>query len=149
MFRKNNHSFLLLMPIVTIILLLSACDGRTVYHTYLPIPLEGWNKTDTLVFTVPIQDTVSTFHLSVEVRHREEYPYTNLFLFINNDTVEYTLADKKGNWKGIGISAIYQNKFPYRTIRIQHPDTIVFRISQGMADPLLHGIQDIGICMER
>lgn len=146
MFLKNNYLFLLLMPIV---LSLSACEGKTLYHTYQPIPAEGWNKNDTLFFTVPVQDTVTPLHLSVEVRHKDRYPYTNLFLFINDDTIECTLADKNGNWEGTGISAIYQNKFPYRSIRLQHPDTVVLRISQGMTDPLLQGIQDIGICVER
>lgn len=144
--RKNNYLFLLLMPAV---LMLSACNGKTVYHTYQPVSREGWSKSDTLVFAVPVKDTLVPLRLSVEVRHREGYPYTNLFLFINGDTVECTLADGKGNWEGTGISAIYQNKFPYRTISIQQPDTIFFRVSQGMTDPLLQGIQDIGICVER
>lgn len=156
MLRKNNHLFILMLAVI----ILSACDNKKIYHSFSSIPLDGWGKSDTLTFTVPVNDTVMPIHISIETRNSEYYPYTNLFLFVNisrkgsdfstTDTIEYTLANKKGRWTGTGIGAIYQNSFSYKEIPpLLHSDTLIFRINHGMTDALLQGINDIGIRLER
>lgn len=35
------------------IIILAACQNNIIYHSYTPVPLDGWNKSDTLVYTLP------------------------------------------------------------------------------------------------
>ena len=146
--NKVRHNILSGMLVIA---LLSACQNRIIYHTHYPIPTNGWNKEDTLLFAIPItQDTATLLYLTVETRNTHNYPYTNLFLAINEDTIECILANKKGEWTGKGISSLYQNQFPYKkAIQVAHPDTLFLSIRHIMGDSLLQGIQNVGIRLER
>ena len=35
------------------ILILAACQNNIIYHSYAPVPLDGWDKSDTLGYTLP------------------------------------------------------------------------------------------------
>jgi len=81
--KKNKFTLLLSL------LFLAACDSNTMYHSFLHPPKEGWNKSDTLTFKAPIEDSLATYRVSVEVRNRADYPYSNLSLFISHQPIEY------------------------------------------------------------
>ena len=147
--RKSKIKLHILFGMLAI--MLSACQNRTICHTYRTIHANGWNRQDSLLFPIPvIHDTATPLHLTVEIRNTSKYPYTNLFLTINGDTMECILANGKGEWTGKGISTLYQNQFPYeKSLQIAHPDTLMLNIRHIMSDSLLQGIQDIGIRLER
>lgn len=144
--KKNNRIYTI--TITLLVFLLAACNGNKRYHQYQPVSPQGWAKGDTICFSIALQDTNRPLRMSVELRHTEAYPYSNLYLFINQDTVAYRLADENGKWTGKGLNSIYQNKFAYKTIELEHPDTLLIKISQGMTDEQLQGISDVGICVE-
>lgn len=141
--------------IIILIILLSACNTETVYHSYHHISKDGWSKSDTLVFNTLLPDTLNAYQLTVEVRNLGNYPYQDLYLFVRSnpinsclftaDTIKCALADEQGQWNGNGLGAIYQNTFPTRSIPFHHQNEITFKITHGMTDPLLKGISDIGI----
>jgi len=147
--KKNKLSLLLSLIILT------ACDSNTMYHSYLHLPQEGWKKSDTLSFKAPITDSLATFRISVEVRNREDYPYSNLYLFISHntqdstvfvtDTIEYALANKSGKWLGTGLGSLYQSAKSYTFIAPKRSGNLTFRVTHGMKDNALIGINDIGI----
>lgn len=135
--------------------LVTACIDQTVYHTYQSIPSKGWGKGDTLFFHVPLTDSLVRLHLYAEVRNESEYTYQNLYLVIGNnladstcfrtDTLEFTLADSEGKWKGTGWGTLYQSSLPLDTAIVRHPGNYTFKINHGMKDEILIGICDIGI----
>lgn len=95
---------------VVIVLSLGACETNTAYHSYQHIPERGWAKDDTLFFPFPVTDSVSSYQFTVEVRNYDNYPYQDLFLFINRpntvdstryvtDTIKCVLAARQGNGK--------------------------------------------------
>ena len=53
---------------------LTACDENTVYHSYQSTPPDGWKKSDTLFFNVPLKDSLANLRLSVGVRNSSNYP---------------------------------------------------------------------------
>ena len=152
--RKNNPVILLML------FLLSACNHQTVYHSYQHISNEGWSKSDTLFFNVPLTDsTTYAYKLSVEVRNFGNYPYTNLYLFVSHntsdsaifvtDTLTCTLADKEGKWRGTGLGSLYQTQFFCKDLPTLRKGVYTIKINQGMQDALLQGISDVGIHIER
>ena len=154
MYRKNSPLILLML------FLLSSCNNQTVYHSYQHISDDGWSKSDTLFFNVPLTDsTVYAYKLSVEIRNKGNYPYTDLYLFLSHntsdstifvtDTLKCTLADSEGKWQGTGLGSFYQTRIPGKDFPTLRKGNYVFKISQGMQDALLQGINDIGIHIEK
>lgn len=151
--KKNKFTLLLSL------LFLAACDSNTMYHSFLHPPKEGWNKSDTLTFKAPIEDSLATYRVSVEVRNRGDYPYSNLSLFISHntkdstvfvtDTIKYTLADKSGKWLGTGLGDLYQSACSYTFVAPKRSGNLIFRISHGMQDNTLIGINDVGIKIDQ
>jgi gliding motility-associated lipoprotein GldH len=67
-------------------------------------------------FEFDVEDSLSEYNFTVNVRHRANYPYQNMWLFVQqispdssivNDTIEFYLADNRGKWLGKGIGAVY------------------------------------------
>lgn len=132
---------------------------QTVYHSYQSIPERGWGKSDTLVFKVPMPDSLKTLKLFAEVRNENQYPYRNLYLVVSQnlqdsiafqtDTLELTLADKEGKWTGTGWGNLFQSTLSIGTAVIRHSGNYTFKVSQGMKDDQLIGISDVGIKIEK
>lgn len=142
------------------ICLMAACNENTVYHSYQSLPDEGWGKSDTLSFLIPVTDSIPpTLRLFAEVRNRTDYPYHNLYLFISQnlqdstvwrtDTITINLADSTGRWIGNGWGSIYQSAVFIKSVRPLYPANYTFKIMNGMKDEKLSGINDIGIRIER
>lgn len=141
-------------------LLATGCNERTVYHSYQALPAEGWAKSDTLSFRIPITDSIpTTFRLFAEARNRSDYPYQKLYLFVRQnlldstkwqtDTLAIQLTDSTGKWLGNGWGSIYQSDKFIRSVRPLHPGTYTIKITHGLKDELLIGMNDIGIRVER
>ena len=140
--------------------LLTACNENTVYHSYQSLPDEGWGKSDTLSFLIPITDSIpTTLRLFAEVRNRIEYPYHDLHLFISQnlqdstvwctDTIAFCLADSTGRWTGHGWGSIYQSETFITSVRPLHPANYTIKIMSGMKDEKLQGLSDVGIRIEK
>lgn len=138
---------------------ISSCDRRKVFEDYRKLNPDGWNKDSVVVFNVPITDTTRNANLYLDIRNKGNYPYSNLWLFLSikspdgkqvTDTVEFTLAEPSGRWKGSGLGGLYDNQILYRkSVYFPHKGDYRFSIKQGMRDNVLKGINDIGIRVEK
>lgn len=147
---RKNIWFILL----TIALLCSACRERVVYTTFHSLPLEGWHQDSALTYTAEITDSTALYDMLIIVRYNGEYPYQNLWLFVDEyqgetcvyqDTIEALLADDYGRWLGTGISR-YELPLLYdEQRRFERTGEHRFVIRQGMRSEWLKGIQDIGV----
>jgi gliding motility-associated lipoprotein GldH len=151
-----------LLPYLLSVLFLtgiSSCDRRKVFEDYRKLWPDGWNKDSVVVFNVPILDTVRNNNLYVDIRNKGNYPYSNLWLFLSirspdgkqvTDTVEFTLAEASGRWKGSGLGGLYDNQILYKkSVYFPHKGYYRFSLKQGMRDNVLKGINDIGIRVEK
>lgn len=122
-----------------------SCQESIHYHSYQPVSPTGWERMDTLSFTIEkaIQAR-NTYEYQIGIRHKDSYKYRDLWLTINEDTIHLFLADDKGNWFGKGFGELRQFICPFYPST--HSDTIkTFQINHIMRDNPLTGIQDIGI----
>lgn len=150
----KNSLFLLGTACLTV-----ACKDSIVYHSYQPIRSEGWGKSDTLFFDVPLSDSLTNLHLYAEVRNRSDYNYQDLYLFISQnledstswktDTLEFILAGKDGKWNGTGWGSLFQSALPIGYTATRHSGKYTFKVVHGMKDDILTGINDIGIRIEK
>jgi gliding motility-associated lipoprotein GldH len=119
----------------------------------------SWGKNDALNFQVNITDTTGIHNVLITTRNLGSYRYSNLFLFINTtsptgahlvDTLEISLADAGGEWKGSGLGDLNYLRTPWRSqVRFPFPGVYSFSITQGMREDELKGIGDVGIRIEK
>jgi len=147
--------FLLLFIFASVV----SCDRRRVFESYHEIDKNGWNKDSVVVFNFPLTDTIRNNNLFINIRNKGNYPYSNIYLFLTigspngvlkTDTVEFTLAEPSGKWKGSGIGGLYDNQILYKSsVYFPKKGNYMFSIKQGMRDNVLQGIRDVGIRIEK
>jgi gliding motility-associated lipoprotein GldH len=153
--KENNINFLIPAILVIISVCLSSCNPASIYTDSEKIPGYIWNASNIISFNVPVNDTINAYDINLIIRTDMSYPYRNLFLFIKTtspeeisirDTVEYYLADEKGNWYGSGLGDVNDLSVPFKTnVLFPFEGTYTFNIQHGMRDQNLDGITDIGI----
>lgn len=136
-----------------------SCDRKRVFEAYKTLDDNGWNKDSVVIFDVALSDTIKNHNLYVNIRNKGTYPYSNLWLFLSvgspdgkmvTDTVEFSLAEASGRWKGSGIGDLHDNQILYKSsVYFPHKGNYTFHIKQGMRDNVLPGIRDIGIRIEK
>lgn len=147
---------------ITILLIVTAfvsCDHKRVFEAYKTLDEKGWNKDSIVVFNFPLTDTTRNHNLYVNIRNKGTYGYSNLWLFLSigspdgktvTDTVEFSLAEPSGRWKGSGIGDLHDNQILYKkSVFFPKKGNYTFRIKQGMRDNVLQGIRDIGLRIEK
>ena len=64
-----------------IAVLFISCDKKQFFSEYKE--LDGtWKKADTLRFTFEQNDTVNPYHLFLNVRNNNDYPFNNMYLIV-------------------------------------------------------------------
>ncbi len=138
------------LVIILISVSLISCVDNTVFSEYRTMPLSGWDADSVLAFSVSVPDTVSTYDIIVDVRHTTSYPYQNMWLFVNSDTIDFYLANQRGEWLGNGRGELREMPVLYKqNITFPTSDTCRFVIRQGMRNKNLKGIRDIGLIVQK
>jgi len=155
MIKNKKNSLILLF----IIFFFFSCDPYVVYEKNKEISDFQWEITDTLVFEVPIEDTINPHNIYFNVRNTSKYKMQNLYVFIHThapngnsltDTFECYLADDKGKWTGRGWGDLYDNQFIYKkNIRFPVSGIYTFKYIHGMRTETLKHISDVGIRIEK
>ena len=153
--RKNK---LVLPVMLAVALTIVACKGKTVYHQYEHTAVEGWERTDTLSYTIDDIKATADYQEEIGLRINSTYPFTSLFLVVEQhirpmnllrkDTINCRLMDKDGNIKGRGLN-YYQYNFMLTTLHLNVGDTVDIRIHHNMRREIVPGIADVGIRLER
>lgn len=141
----NQRQIFKCLGYLLIILLLTSCHRGTVYHTYMSVSNNKWDRTDTLVFALDSSiPQNSKYELNIGIRHLDSYPYQDIWLTLNNDTLHLYLADKEGNWKGDGIGDLRHLTYTLNS-EFQYNSVPELRVTHIMQHNPLPGIHDIGI----
>ncbi|GAB1416220.1 gliding motility lipoprotein GldH [Paludibacter sp.] len=136
---------------------LVSCDKKTSFSQYHLVDPAGWSKDSLSIFDVDVEENTA-YDLTINIRHTANYPYRNLWLFVDHitpdsiitsDTISCDLADLSGKWLGSGSASIYtlpvvwQQNYVFFTSGIH-----TFKIRQGMRDNKLLGIQAVGLKLD-
>ncbi|MEI7502126.1 MAG: gliding motility lipoprotein GldH, partial [Paludibacter sp.] len=112
-----------------------------------------------VIFDIPITDTLATYNVYVNIRNIGDYPYQNLWFFLNKkspdsvlikDSIECYLADNRGKWLGKGVGSIFEMPVLYQQkVHFKNAGNYQYKIVHGMRDTILVGINDIGMRVEK
>ena len=156
--NRNPEKKTLLLMLLLMVTFVS-CDSNRVFEEHIPIKQEKWNAKNHLQFDVTISDLMARYNVYLNVRNGTEYPYSNLFLFMNTitpdghisrDTVELTLADYDGRWLGTGMGSVKFSHFLFqKDVQFKQTGNYRFIFEQAMRVNELNGISDIGLRIEK
>jgi gliding motility-associated lipoprotein GldH len=145
--------------LILLISIFFSCDNSRVYDEYKQVARSQWHKDSIFVFEIPVNDKTLYYDLCVNVRNEVNYPYSNLWLFIEilqpggvavKDTFEIILADPSGKWRGKGLSGIRSLRTVYRrNVFFPSQGNYLIKIRHGMRPEILKGIHDIGVRIEK
>lgn len=147
------------ISILLVAILFSACNNNVVYDENKEVNQQAWKTTDKLYYEVDITDTIKDYKLAINIRNTIEYPYSNIFFYLNTilpngkvtkcDTIECYLAYPDGTWKGKGSSKIRDNRFWIaKNIKFEQKGKYTFELRQATIDSTLKGICDVGLHLE-
>jgi len=153
---KGTNRYLLLF---TTVVFLMSCGRNVVFTDSLAMQGKTWRHRDIPVFNIPIKDTLNSNNIYFIIRTGSSYPYRNIYLFVTTtapdgksltDTLQYDLADEKGNWYGKGFGDIHELKLPYKS-NVFFPVSGVYEINiqHGMRIEDLKGVYDFGLRVEK
>lgn len=135
--------------------LIAACSDTAYIESHDVNPL-GWDKDSVLAYSLVVPDTVENYDILLHLRHTDNYPYQNMWLFLGEtdslitDTIEFYLADDRGIWLGdrgnghISMPVLYESSIRFQQLGERH-----LYIRHGMRTPLLPGITDLSVEVKR
>jgi gliding motility-associated lipoprotein GldH len=137
----------------------SGCSSKVIFSDSAVMPDNIWSLSNIPEFTATIIDTVKTADVLFTIRTGSGYPFRNIWLFVTTDspdgksitdTLEYNLADDKGNWYGKGFGDIHELNLPYRkNVFFPRKGPYHFKIQHGMRIGDLKGVYDFGLRIEK
>ena len=157
MIRKTNKNGWFLIS--GLLFLICSCTSNVVFINSVTMKNNTWSLFDNPEFKVPVTDTINSNNIFFTIRTGSKYPFRNIYLFVTaispvgksiTDTLQYDLADEKGNWYGKGSGDIHELNLPYKTnVFFPLKGTYHFKIRHGMRIGDLKGIYDFGLRVEK
>lgn len=159
-----RNSFLVILFSVFIF---TSCDKKRVFDSYKSVPSQ-WHKDSIINFKFKAPDTLNNYNLFINLRNTSDYKYKNLYLIASlklphgktiTDTIQYEMANEKGEFLGTGFSDLKENKLWYKgyeqPFKFQEKGEYQITLQQAMRENgkvngviNLQGVTDIGIRIE-
>jgi gliding motility-associated lipoprotein GldH len=155
------RNFILLM--ILFLSTISSCEDSKLQMEYKNFN-DRWSSKEKAVFKInPISK--QEVNLFIYIRNDYRYPFSNLFLIaslkednniLTRDTLEFEMADTKGNWLGSGFMELKESKLWWKenfeipdekklTAEIEH--AVRFNGDESEIDGL-EGIVGVGLALE-
>lgn len=145
--------------IVIILVLISSCDNRRYFESFQEVPNMVWQTNNKLSFTVPIDDTLSSYNFFAGIRNAEDYKFMNLYVFldivapsgkVDKDTIEFILCDRSGKWLGNRAGDFVDHRIWFKSnYKFHAKGEYTFIFEQGMRVNNLNNIADFGLRLEK
>jgi gliding motility-associated lipoprotein GldH len=139
--------------------LLLCCTPGKIYEKHVKMENLAWNRFNTITFDVPIEDTRSSYDISIALRHITDIPYSDIsvyFYFTTPDgetrsrTINIRIKDKEGNNLGDGLGELWDiEELVWEGFRFNEAGTCKFEVSSAMSHMNLVGILEVGLIVKK
>lgn len=165
---KRSKALTVVFSVLFVAWTATACIGGKVFDAYEQIPVEGWDKNDTLNFSVPAVAADGVYNLALGLRTTGDYPFMSLTLLFEANIIakksdnlplvkapaklsrslSCPLVSSRGRSQGQGVS-LYQYNFHVATISLHEGDSLQVNVRHIMKREMLPGITDLGLSVAR
>tara|TARA_B110000003_G_scaffold56122_1_gene56153 strand:+ start:29183 stop:29650 length:468 start_codon:yes stop_codon:yes gene_type:complete len=139
-------------------LLAVGCGEPPLFAESEDVDPNGWYGEDALSFQWEVSDTLQRQDVILDLRHAQDYPFSNLYLFLmyefpngktRTDTVACTLADELGRWRGSGFGDLVDQRFLLQSqVAFPLSGSYHVKIAHGMREDPLTGLANVGLRLE-
>ena len=148
--RKTEADILLLSSSIFIL----SCIKGTLFHSYKPLPTEGWEQRDTICFDLPQQEEDISGTLTIGLRTKAHVSMQDIVLAVEQlndsagicrrDTIRYPLTNSEGDalTKGVNYHQYETEQLPISMKKGQGGSV---RIHHLMRNETVQGITELGI----
>ena len=148
-----------LWPLLCLLVVGAGCDHGRVYHSYLPIGEDGWDRRDTFVFQFPcMPDSTGRIDLSLCLRVCPQPLWRHLAVGVEyhltspdtlyRDTFLVALSDSAGFNPKAG-SSLLQYSHPMASFEAGRLQGATLRVFHLMRRETLRRVTDVGIRAEQ
>jgi len=140
---------------VVLMATLQGCSGGLIYEKYAEIDGLGWEYNSPVTFEVDVEDASKKYDFYVNLRHTNDYPYSNLWLMLysyppeGNPTqqrMELKLAKPDGKWIGTGLGANITHEIRVKSgFTFPAPGKYAFTVQHDMREQIVAAISHVGI----
>jgi len=155
---KINRKYFLFINAIVLLIVFAACSNNIVFEQNISINEKSWNYRNKLKFPIEIKDNKQAYDLIINLKHKENYKYSNIFFFVDiispkeifRDTIECIMADWKGKWLAESEGNELVHHFKYRSnIVFPEKGSYIIKIEQAMRDTSLQSITEVGIQLNK
>lgn len=153
---RSKFSF---TAVLSFMIILSSCGRNVVFTDSADMTSRIWELHNIPAFNIPVNDTITGNNIYFTVRTGTSYPFRNIYLFVTTtspdnksitDTLQYYLADEKGNWYGKGFGDIHELRLPFKSnVYFPLKGTYRIEVQHGMRIEDLKGVYDFGLRVEK
>ncbi len=145
-----------IIAIIAVSCLWLGCS-RPTYSDFRSVPLLQWGMDSVVQFVYEAEQSYDG-RILLDIRHSENYPYQNMWMFVGIttpdtttiDTIEFYLADDRGKWLGKGRNGLIEMPILYEQhFAFDSAGVYTFTLQHGMREQSLRGISDIGVIIEK
>lgn len=157
--RQRSKIAFVFLPLLAAAFLFVSCDKERLIDQSREVANHTWTAKDTFNFSFNVPDTSTFYNFYVNFRNADDYPNSNIFVFIYTtfpngkhakDTLECVLTNPEGRWLGKGQGDLVDNQLPFKT-KMRFPITgkYTMSIEQGMRNESLPGVYNVGLRIEK
>jgi gliding motility-associated lipoprotein GldH len=153
-----KNGFLVLLGSSLLLFFLSSCDKARIIDENKDMPAYGWYYKNKLGFDFEIKDTNRVYNVMVNLRVGNEYPFSNLFVMLNqtsptqklvSERKEISIINESGIWQGKGLGNLYDFQVPVmERMRFKEIGLYHFELEQNMRLDTLPHIMAAGLRVE-
>lgn len=140
----------------------TSCFENTIHFEYKGTDIGGWNREDSITFSIRPLEESSYYFEEIGIRANVEFPYERLHLTVRQEVISTTdstrrvtitdkvslpIYDEEGKPIGTGVN-LRQYQIPLKTVKLQAGDSLQVSIRHNMRDSIISGIADVGIKLE-
>jgi len=133
--------------LLIIFALFSSCLKKSNNINFINIENDTWSASDTLFFNFKDLDTEKKYYAKLTIKHKTDYYYQNLILFLqaNNqiDTLNLQFAKKNGTWNGKGARDTRFYSKTLKNLNFDKKDSMSIVINHAMRNTNTNQIREI------
>lgn len=134
------------------LLVFNSCSNEEIFTAEIKFDDGKWAYSEPFKGTFEIKDTSQSYDIQLNIRHKDDYQFQNIYLRITDnftgttetDTVNINLADEYGVWSGKGISKSRElHSILRKSFMFDSQKKFNFSIEQFSRQDSLNGIRSI------
>lgn len=156
MMRKRANFKLFFMAVGTI-LLFQSCGDSALYDQVHSFEDKSWDKSDTAVFNLEVEDTVQRHDFILSLRTTRDYAYSDLWMYLHITAPDGTtskvaqkmpLARPDGSWIGKVSGSLVESRLRFDSKPFPLKGEYEFKLVNATQEESIDEILDVGLRIE-